>query len=105
MDERVGIDYLKRYAADIELKTPGRPSSPKTNGKAAVVGGGPAGLTAAYFLTLKGTRRPSSRWRRSWAACSAMASPNTGFPKALLDREIKWITDLGVEVKTENDAG
>ena len=64
------------------------------------MGGGPAGLTCAYFLTLKGYGATIFEACRSSAACCAMASPRYRLPKALLDREIKWITDLGVEVRT-----
>ena len=55
VDDRVGIDYLKRYASDVDIEDPWIPEVPRRNGKkVAIVGGGPAGLTAAYFLTLKG---------------------------------------------------
>ncbi len=52
VDDRVGIDYLKRYAADIDIENPWVPDLPirETARKVAVVGGGPAGLTCAYFL-------------------------------------------------------
>src|SRR5271157_1293450 len=49
VDDPVGIDYLKRYAADIDITDPWTPvPQPSTGKKVAIVGGGPAGLTCAY---------------------------------------------------------
>ncbi len=58
-DEPVGVDYLKRYAADLDRAghhpfTP--PRKKPTGRRIAVVGGGPAGMTAAYYLALEGHR-------------------------------------------------
>jgi formate dehydrogenase major subunit len=57
LDEAVGIDYIKRYIADLELgqKETFRPATAPANGKkVAVVGAGPAGLSCAYYLALRG---------------------------------------------------
>ena len=101
VDDRVGIDYLKRYAADVDIENPWTPDVPKRNGKrVAVVGGGPAGLTCAYFLTLKGYGVTLFESSPKLGGMLRYGIPEYRLPKALLDREIKWITDLGVEVKT-----
>ena len=58
VDERVGIDYLKRYATDIDIEDPWTPAVPPANGKkVAVVGGGPAGLTCRLLPGAQGLRR------------------------------------------------
>ncbi len=101
VDDRVGIDYLKRYASDIDLQNPWVPELPPRNGKkVAVVGGGPAGLTAAYYLTLKGYAPTIFESLPKLGGMLRYGIPEYRLPKALLDREIKWITDLGVEVRT-----
>ncbi len=101
VDDRVGIDYLKRYAADIDIENPWVPDQPARNGKkVAIVGGGPAGLTAAYYLTLKGYAPTIFESSPQLGGMLRYGIPEYRLPKALLDREIKCITDLGVEVKT-----
>ncbi len=59
LDEAVGIDYIKRYISDLDLNSADvwRPEVAPSNGKkVAVVGAGPAGLSAAYYLAIKGYR-------------------------------------------------
>jgi len=106
VDERVGIDYLKRYAADIDLDAPWTPEvAPKNGKKVAVVGGGPAGLTAAYFLTLKGYQVTLHEASPHLGGMLRYGIPEYRLPKETLDREIKWITDLGVKVKKNSVLG
>ncbi|MDR2018945.1 MAG: molybdopterin-dependent oxidoreductase [Syntrophobacterales bacterium] len=106
VDERVGIDYLKRYAADIDLEHPWTPELAPANGrKVAVVGGGPAGLTCAYFLTLKGYSVTLNEASPHLGGMLRYGIPEYRLPKKTLDREIKWITDLGVTVKTKSVLG
>jgi formate dehydrogenase major subunit len=101
VDERVGIDFLKRYASDIDIEDPWMPEVPPRNGKkVAVVGGGPAGLTCAYYLVLKGYGVTLFEKSKHLGGMLRYGIPEYRLPKALLDREIKCITDLGVEVKT-----
>ncbi|MGB9562055.1 MAG: 2Fe-2S iron-sulfur cluster-binding protein, partial [bacterium] len=57
LDMPVGIDYIKRFAADLELENPSYfipPRKPSTGYKIALIGAGPASLTAAYYLSLNG---------------------------------------------------
>jgi formate dehydrogenase major subunit len=53
----VGIDYLKRFAADRDLESPNKykpEQKPETGKKVAIIGAGPAGLSAAFFLRKEG---------------------------------------------------
>jgi len=106
VDDPVGIDYLKRYAADTDIEDPWRPELPGRNGKkVAVVGGGPAGLTCTYFLTLKGYSPTIFEKSPELGGMLRYGIPEYRLPKAMLDREITWITDLGVEVKRNTTLG
>jgi formate dehydrogenase major subunit len=101
VDEPVGIDYLKRYASDIDIDDPWTPQVPEKNGKkVAVVGGGPAGLTCAYYLILKGYAVTLFDKAPHLGGMLRYGIPEYRLPKELLDKEIKWITNLGVAVKT-----
>jgi len=106
VDDRVGIDYLKRYASDVDIEDPWTPEVPARNGKrVAVVGGGPAGLTCAYFLTLNGYGATIFESAPKLGGMLRYGIPEYRLPKALLDKEIKWITDLGIEVHTGMELG
>jgi formate dehydrogenase major subunit len=101
VDDRVGIDYLKRYASDLDIADPWIPEVPVRNGKKiAVVGGGPAGLTCAYFLVLRGYDCTIFDSAPRLGGMLRYGIPEYRLPKAVLDREIKWITDLGIRVET-----
>jgi len=106
VDDTVGIDYLKRYASDIDIENPWTPQVPAKNGrKVAVVGGGPSGLTCAYYLVLKGYAVTLFEKAPHLGGMLRFGIPEYRLPKELLDKEIKWITDLGVTVKTNSMLG
>jgi formate dehydrogenase major subunit len=106
VDERVGIDYLKRYASDIDIEDPWTPAVASANGKkVAVVGGGPAGLTCAYYLILKGYAVTLFEKSPELGGMLRYGIPEYRLPKKLLDKEISWITDLGVNVKKNSALG
>ncbi len=103
VDDRVGIDYLKRYASDIDIEDPWTPEPAPANGKKiAVVGGGPAGLTCAYYLVLKGYAVTLFEKSPRLGGMLRYGIPEYRLPKELLDKEISWITNLGVTVKTNS---
>jgi formate dehydrogenase major subunit len=106
VDERVGIDYLKRYASDIDIADPWTPAVAPANGKkVAVVGGGPAGLTCAYYLILKGYAVTLFERSPELGGMLRYGIPEYRLPKKLLDREISWIINLGVTVKKNSALG
>jgi formate dehydrogenase major subunit len=106
VDERVGIDYLKRYASDIDIVDPWIPAVAPANGKkVAVVGGGPAGLTCAYYLVLKGYAVTLFERAPELGGMLRYGIPEYRLPKKLLDREIDWIINLGVTVKKNSALG
>ena len=106
VDNPVGIDYLKRYASDIDIEDPWMPELPPKNGKrVAVVGGGPAGLTCAYFLTTKGYSVTIFERSPHLGGMLRYGIPEYRLPKGMLDREINWIINLGVEVRINTKLG
>ncbi len=108
VDQPVGIRYLKRLAADIEREQ-GRIKPdpiPKTHlEKVAIVGGGPAGLSAAYELAKLGY--PVTVFERMPESGGMMryGIPNYRLQKYVVANEIAYIQDLGVEIKTGVEFG
>ena len=108
IDQPVGVRYLKRLAADIEREH-GRIKPepiPKTHSKkVAVIGAGPAGLSAAYELAKLGY--PVKVFERMPEAGGMMryCIPDYRLQKYVVANEIAYIKDLGVEVRTGVEFG
>ncbi len=104
VDEPVSICSLKRFAADKYIDY--IPECEKDNGKTvAVVGGGPAGLSCAYFLRLKGY---SVDLYEAQSKCGGMLRygiPAYRLPKDILDKEISAIEKLGVNIYCNKKLG
>ena len=108
LDEAVGIDYIKRYIADLDLgeANPWRPFVPPANGKqVAVVGAGPAGLSCAYYLAIKGYGVQMFESLPEAGGMLRYGIPEYRLPKEVLDLEINQILDLGVNLKTNVTLG
>lgn len=103
LDEAVGIDYIKRYIADLDLgdENPWRPEIPEPNGKkVAVVGAGPAGLSCAYYLAQRGYAVEMFESLPEAGGMLRYGIPEYRLPKEVLDLEVNQILDLGVTLKT-----
>jgi len=103
VDEPVAIEYLKRFLADRGLAEDINyvpETEEKKEEKIAVIGAGPAGLSAAYFLAIKGY--PVTVFERLPVAGGMMAVgiPAYRLPRDIVRKEIKTIIDMGVEIKT-----
>ncbi|MDX9759849.1 MAG: molybdopterin-dependent oxidoreductase [Bacteroidota bacterium] len=107
VDSPVGIDFLKRYVADQDMiGDMWKPDVKEDNGvRVAIIGGGPAGLTAAYYLAIEGYRPVIFEALPHLGGMLRYGIPEYRLPKDVLDKEINWITDLGVEVHTERKLG
>ncbi len=103
VDEPLAIEYLKRFVADQDLKDTERyvPSvaAPRPE-KVAIVGGGPSGLTAAYYLAQKGYPVTIFEKLPVLGGMMAVGIPAYRLPRETLQAEIQVIKDLGVEMKT-----
>jgi len=99
----VNINHLKRFAADCERTSGERITpylAPKTGKKVAIIGGGPAGLTCAYYLARFGHSPTIFEAMPKLGGMLRYGIPEYRLPKKTLDWEIEGILELGVEVKT-----
>jgi heterodisulfide reductase subunit A len=103
IDNSVGIRYLKRLAADIEREQGQvKPDpAPKTrHEKVAIVGAGPAGLSAAYDLAKLGYSVTVFDHMPEPGGMMRYGIPDYRLQKYVVANEIAYIHDLGVEIKT-----
>ena len=102
MDDPVAIRHLKRFAADWAAEK-GFEYIPKTNGKrserVAIVGAGPAGLSAAQDLAMDGYQVTVFEALPVAGGMLAVAIPEYRLPNDMLNREISAIEKLGVDIK------
>ena len=100
----VPIRRIKRYIADSYYKDHPEPGyglpEAVSEQKVAVVGSGPAGLTAAYLLAQKGYPVTIFEAESEPGGMLSLAIPSFRLPKDVVDRDIKNVTALGVEIKT-----
>jgi formate dehydrogenase major subunit len=97
----VGIDYLKRFAADVDLESDNKykpKPAPSTGKKVAIIGAGPGGLSAAHFLQLKGHQCDIYEAAPNPGGWLRYGIPEYRLPNDILDKEVKNITDLGVNI-------
>ena len=100
IDDAINIRGLKRYAVDHASDVP-NPSNAQPTGKTvAVIGGGPGGLSAAYYLSLMGHKVTVFEQRAKLGGMLRYGIPSYRFPREILDKEIESILSTGIEVKT-----
>lgn len=105
VDDPINIRGLKRYAVDQAGDVPQPRCAEPTGKKVAVIGGGPGGLSAAYYLSLMGHRVTIYEKRRQLGGMMRYGIPDYRLPRTKLDAEIESILSLGIEVHTEVDVG
>ena len=105
VDDALNIRGLKRYAVDHAGDVP-QPKPAKATGKAvAIIGGGPGGLSAAYYLALMGHKVTVYEKQKALGGMMRYGIPSYRFPREKLDGEIASILSLGIEVHTGVDVG
>ncbi len=109
LDQPLAIRALKRFAADQALKLNGQLPQPGAaqvrEEKVAVVGSGPAGLTAAYYLARLGYRVTVFEALPVAGGMLAVGIPEYRLPRDVLRAEIRLIEDAGVTIKTNTRIG
>ncbi len=101
-DEPVSINQLKRFVADYEMNSGKRlpiSCAPDTDKKIAVVGGGPAGLSCAYFLRRLGHQVTIFDMMPELGGMIRYGIPEYRLPKEVLKWETDGILNLGIEAK------
>ena len=106
--EPVAIRWIKRVAGDgfgdyhdgLELK-----QAPETGKKIALIGAGPASLTAAYYLTLKGHKCVVFEALPVAGGMMRVGIPRYRLPAEVIDKEVDFIRSVGVEIRLNTRIG
>lgn len=102
-DEPIAIDFLKRFVSDLELQegTQKPPERKESNGKkVAIIGSGPAGLTAGYYLARKGYEVTLFEAMPEPGGWLRYGIPEYRLPRSILQAEIDYIRAAGVQIVT-----
>ncbi len=97
----VGIDYLKRFASDIDIDSPDKWKpiiKPATGKKVAVIGAGPAGLSCGFFLQKEGHQVDIFEASPKAGGWLRYGIPEYRLPNDLLQKEVDNITEMGVNI-------
>ncbi len=106
VDAPVAIRDLKRLAADsFDPREVEIPCDAKINKKTAVVGSGPAGLSAAYHLARKGVDAVIFEALPKPGGMLRVGIPDHRLPPDVLDKDIEVVTNLGVEIQCNTSLG
>jgi NADPH-dependent glutamate synthase beta subunit-like oxidoreductase len=100
IDTPISIKYLKGFAAERSMseasyKNPQKEADKKKN--VCVIGAGPGGLSAAYYLALKGYRVKVIEQHSVAGGMLLLGIPRYRLPREVIDREVAKLKELGVE--------
>lgn len=108
LDDAVAIRGIKRFMVDQEVTVQfpeTRPVEAHAGRPVAIVGGGPAGLSCAYFLARRGFRPVIFEAEQRPGGMLVQAIPAYRLPRETVAREIRMIEQLGVEIRTNSALG
>ena len=106
VDEPISICTLKRFVADqVDIDNLSLVDITAREERVAVIGAGPAGLTAAYFLAKDGFKVTIFEALPVGGGMLRVGIPDYRLPPDVLEKEIKWITRHGVEIKYNTALG
>lgn len=105
IDAPVNIRGLKKMAVDNAGIVPVPECEADTGKKVAIIGGGPGGLSAAYYLALMGHKVTIFEQRKQLGGMLRYGIPNYRFPRKKLDEEIDSILSTGIEVRKNVSVG
>ncbi len=105
LDEPIAIRTLKRFAAEHGKLPPVAPPAVKRTEKVGIVGGGPAGMSAAYYLARLGYPVTVFEAMPVPGGMMAIGIPSYRLPRDVLQEEIGRIVGLGVDLRLNNAMG
>ena len=105
LDSCISIRDLERAASDHADKAPQMQRRPATGKKVAVIGGGPAGLTGAYFLSLLGHDATIFEASPMLGGVPRYAIPGFRLPRDVVDREVGLVLQAGVHARVNTKVG
>ena len=106
VDAPISICTLKRFVADqVDVEQTPLPEITPREEKVAIIGAGPAGLTAAHFLALEGFQVTIFEALPVGGGMLRVGIPDYRLPPAVLEKEIRSITRLGVEIRYNTALG
>ncbi len=105
VDDSINIRALKRYAVDKAGKVPVPKCAESTGKKVAIIGGGPGGLSAAYFLALMGHEVEVFEKRAHLGGMLRYGIPSYRLPRERLQEDIDAILSTGVKVNLNVEIG
>jgi len=107
IDEPIAIRQIKRYMADAELEHPWQPevTAERKSEKVAVIGAGPAGLTASVRLAQRGYPVTLFEKLPVLGGMTAVGIPDYRMPRDILSFEIEGILRAGIDVQLEKTLG
>ena len=103
IEEPIATMYLHRFVADLDLQneSPYSPAKKEPNGKkVAVIGAGPGGLTAGYYLAVEGYQVTIFEAMNEAGGWLRYGIPDYRLPRDVLNGEIDLVKQLGVEIRT-----
>lgn len=99
VDDAINIRALKRYAVDHAEVVPAPQAAPVTGKTVAIVGGGPSGMTAAYYLQLMGHQVTVYERLQQLGGMIRYGIPSYRLPRERLDEDLNHILSTGVNVQ------
>ena len=105
IDKSINIRGLKRFAVEKAGEVPAEEPGPSTGKRVAVIGGGPSGLSAAYYLSLMGHEVEIFEQKKKLGGMLRYGIPNYRLPRDILDKEIDSILSTGIKVHTDVTVG
>lgn len=105
VDDAINICGLKRFAVDHAKAEPAKILYEKTGKTVGIIGGGPGGLTAAYYLAQMGHKVTVYEQRPKLGGMLRYGIPDYRLPQEVLERDIEHILTTGINVITDVSIG